>query len=153
MYYNRDVKLGVMIELPSAVTLVEDLAHEVDFMSIGTNDLIQYMLAVDRTNEMVSNLYLSHHPAILRAIDRVVAVARGHRRDVSICGDIAGDPRMVPFLLGVGITKLSITPRKIVEIQKAIGSVSMEKAVYSARRMLNCSRISEVEELLNNTTV
>jgi phosphotransferase system enzyme I (PtsP) len=149
--YNSDTKLGVMVELPSAVTLVEDLAHEVDFMSVGTNDLIQYMLAVDRTNEMVSKLYLSHHPAILRAVERVAAVALGHRKDVSICGDIARDPKMIPFLLGVGITKLSMAPRQIMEIQQAVEAVSMEKAVYTARRMLACSRISEVEELLNNT--
>jgi phosphotransferase system enzyme I (PtsP) len=146
--YNRETKLGIMVELPSAVTLVEDLAHEVDFMSIGTNDLIQYMLAVDRTNEMVSKLYLSHHPAILRAIERVASVARSHRTDVSICGDIARDPKMIPFLLGVGITKLSIAPRQIPNIQQAVEAVSMEKAVYTARQMLEFSLISEVESFL-----
>jgi len=149
--YNRSTRLGVMIELPSAVVLVEDLAHEVDFMSIGTNDLIQYMLAVDRTNEMVSKLYLSHHPAILRAIDRVVSVARSHRIDVSICGDIARDPKMIPFLLGVGIRKISLSPRQMFEIQQAVEAVSMEKAVYAARQMLELSRISEVESFLYNT--
>ncbi|HKL22938.1 MAG TPA: phosphoenolpyruvate--protein phosphotransferase, partial [Tichowtungia sp.] len=149
--YNRDTRLGVMIELPSAVTLVEDLAHEVDFMSIGTNDLIQYMLAVDRTNEMVSKLYLSHHPAILRAIDHVASVARSHRIDVSICGDIARDPKMIPFLLGVGIRKISLSPRQMFEIQQSVETVSMEKAVYAARQMLELSRISEVEAFLNNT--
>ena len=149
--YNRETQLGVMIELPSAVVLVEDLAYEVDFMSIGTNDLIQYMLAVDRTNEMVSKLYLSHHPAILRAIERVVSVARSHRIDVSICGDIARDPKMIPFLLGVGIQKVSLSPRQMVEIQRAVEAVSMEKAVYIARQMLEMSRISEVEAFLENT--
>ncbi|QHI68563.1 phosphoenolpyruvate--protein phosphotransferase [Tichowtungia aerotolerans] len=149
--YNRDTKLGIMVELPSAVTLVEDLAHEVDFMSIGTNDLIQYTLAVDRTNEMVSKLYLAHHPAILRAIDRVVSVARSHRKDVSICGDIARDAKMIPFLLGVGIRKLSLSPRQMFEIQQAVEAVSMEKAVYAARQMLELSRISEMEEFLKNT--
>ena len=149
--YNRSTRLGVMIELPSAVTLVEDLAHEVDFMSIGTNDLIQYMLAVDRTNEMVSKLYLAHHPAILRAIDRVASVARRHRIDVSICGDIARDPKMIPFLIGVGISKFSLSPRQMFEIQQAVEAISMEKAVYVARQMLELSRISEVESFLNNT--
>lgn len=146
--YSRDIKLGVMIELPSAVALIEDLAHEVDFVSIGTNDLIQYMLAVDRTNEMVSSLYLSHHPAILRAIERVVSVALSHHKDVSICGDIACDPRMIPFLLGVGLTKLSMSPRQMPEIRQAVEAVVMEKAFYLARRMIGCSRISEVEALL-----
>jgi phosphotransferase system enzyme I (PtsP) len=147
--YNRDTKIGIMVELPSAVELIEDLAHEVDFMSIGTNDLIQYMLAVDRTNEMVSKLYLSHHPAILRAIERVASVANSHRKDVSICGDIAMDPKMIPFLLGAGITKLSLPPRRVYEIQQAIEKVSMEKAVYTARRMLTASRISEVEAIIS----
>jgi phosphotransferase system enzyme I (PtsP) len=149
--YNRETRLGVMIELPSAVVLVEDLAHEVDFMSIGTNDLIQYMLAVDRTNEMVSKLYLSHHPAILRAIENVVSVARSHRKDVSICGDIARDAKMIPFLLGVGLRKISLSPRQMFEIQQTVESVSMESAVYAARQMLELSRISEVESFLNNT--
>jgi phosphotransferase system, enzyme I, PtsP len=149
--YNRDTRLGVMVELPSAVTLVEDLAHEVDFMSIGTNDLIQYTLAVDRTNEMVSKLYLSHHPAILRAIDRVASVAKSHRMDVSICGDIARDPKMIPFLIGVGISKISLSPRQMFEIQQAVEAVTMEKAVYVARKMLEMSRISEVEAFLNDT--
>ncbi len=145
--YNRDTKIGIMVELPSAVELIEDLAHKIDFMSIGTNDLIQYMLAVDRTNDLVSKLYLSHHPAILRAVDRVVSVARKHQKDVSICGDIATDPKMIPFLVGVGITKLSLSPRRMIDVQQAIENTSMESAVYLARRMLACSRISEVEKL------
>jgi phosphotransferase system enzyme I (PtsP) len=146
--YNRDTKIGIMVELPSAVELIEDLAREVDFMSIGTNDLIQYMLAVDRTNDQVSKLYLSHHPAILRAIERVISVAKKHDKDVSICGDIAMDPKMIPFLIGAGITKLSLPARRAYEIQQAISKISMEKAVYTARRMLACSRISEVEPFL-----
>jgi phosphotransferase system enzyme I (PtsP) len=146
--YNRNTKIGIMVELPSAVELIEDLAQEADFVSIGTNDLIQYMLAVDRTNDQVSKLYLSHHPAILRAIERVTSVAKKHGKDVSICGDIAMDPKMIPFLLGAGITKLSLPPRRTYEIQQAIQKVSMEKAVYTARRMLACSRIADVEALL-----
>jgi phosphotransferase system enzyme I (PtsP) len=150
--YNRSTKIGIMVELPSAVTLIEDLAHEVDFMSIGTNDLIQYMLAVDRTNDQVSKLYLSHHPAILRAIEHVISVAHSHHKDVSICGDIAMDPRMIPFLLGAGITKLSVPPRCVYEIQQTIAKISMEKAVYTARQMLACSRISEIEEIIGRNS-
>jgi len=147
--YNRDTKIGIMVELPSAVELIEDLAHEVDFMSIGTNDLIQYMLAVDRTNELVSKLYLSHHPAILRAIERVVSVANSHHKEVSICGDIAMDPKMIPFLLGAGITKLSLPPARLYEIQSTIEQIRMEKAVYTARQMLACRRVSDVEAFLS----
>lgn len=151
--YNRDTQLGIMIELPSAVWLVEDLAHEVDFMSIGTNDLIQYMLAVDRTNEMVSKLYLSHHPAILRAIERVATVAKSHHTDVSICGDIARDLKMIPFLIGVGIRKMSLSPRQMYEVQQAVESISLQQAVYMARQMLEMSRISEVESFIENTNL
>ncbi|NOU36547.1 MAG: phosphoenolpyruvate--protein phosphotransferase [Kiritimatiellaceae bacterium] len=147
--YNRSTKIGIMVELPSAVELIEDLAREVDFVSIGTNDLIQYMLAVDRTNDQVSKLYLSHHPAILRAIERVVSVVKKHGKDVSICGDIAMDAKMIPFLLGVGITKLSLAPRRAHDVQQVIEKVSMEKAVYTARRMLVAGRVSEVEAIIN----
>lgn len=146
--YNRETKLGIMVELPSAVSQAEDFAREVDFMSIGTNDLIQYMLAVDRTNAMVSRLYLSYHPAILRAIEHVATVGRKHQTDVSICGDIARDPKMIPFLLGAGITKLSIAPRRIPDIQRAVEALRMEEAVCTARTMLGFSRISEVEAFL-----
>ncbi|MCK5845783.1 MAG: phosphoenolpyruvate--protein phosphotransferase, partial [Victivallales bacterium] len=140
--YNKETKLGIMVELPSAVTLVDGLAHDVEFMSIGTNDLIQYMLAVDRTNETVSKLYLAHHPAILRAIERVASVARSHRTDVSICGDVVQNSRMIPFLLGAGISKFSVSPRRLPALQRAVASVSMEKAVYTTRKMLEFTRIS-----------
>jgi len=147
--YNRETKLGIMVELPSAVTLVEDLAREVDFMSIGTNDLIQYMLAVDRTNAMVARLYLSYHPAILRTIELVVAAAKNSGTDVSICGDIARDPKMIPFLLGIGLTKLSVAPRRIPDIQRAVEALNMDSAVVTAHEMLAFSRISEVEDFLS----
>jgi len=146
--FNRDTKLGIMVELPSAVELIEDLAVEVDFMSIGTNDLIQYMLAVDRTNDLVSKLYLSHHPAILRAIERVVAAARWQQKDVSICGDIAMDPKMIPFLIGAGINKLSLPASHVHEIQQVIAAINTKKAFHTARQMLKCSLIQEVERFL-----
>ncbi|VGO18128.1 phosphoenolpyruvate--protein phosphotransferase [Pontiella sulfatireligans] len=151
--YNHETKLGIMVELPSAVAQAEDFARVVDFMSIGTNDLIQYMLAVDRTNAMVSRLYLSYHPAILRAIELVAAAGRKHQTDVSICGDIARDPKMIPFLLGVGITKLSIAPRRMPDIQQAAEAVNMDEAVCTALQMLKFSRISEVEAFLEGRSI
>ena len=149
--YSRDIKIGIMVELPSAVELIEDLAHEVDFVSIGTNDLIQYTLAVDRTNDLVSKMYLPYHPAILRSVERVTRIIKSHRKDVSICGDIAIDERMIPFLLGAGITKLSIPPRYMPAVQRAVEKVRIEKAVYTVHRMLSCSRIAEVEEIINES--
>ncbi|WP_372807499.1 phosphoenolpyruvate--protein phosphotransferase [Pontiella sp.] len=148
--YNRETKLGIMVELPSAVAQAADFAKTVDFMSIGTNDLIQYMLAVDRTNAMVSRLYLAYHPAILRAIEIVAAEGKRFECDVSICGDIVRDPRMIPFLLGAGIDKLSVAPRRMPDVQRAVEAVTMQQAQSIARTMLGFSRISEVEAFMKN---
>jgi phosphotransferase system enzyme I (PtsP) len=146
--FNRDTQLGVMMELPSAVEVVDELAQEADFLSIGSNDLIQYMLAVDRTNEQVSKLYLAHHPAILRAINRIVSAAYTHEKDVSICGDLAADPRMLPFLLGVGLKKFSIDIVNAPAVQRLVKSISMQEAVETSNTMLDFGRISEVETFL-----
>ena len=146
--FNRDIELGVMIELPSAVEVVDELAHEADFLSIGSNDLIQYMLAVDRTNEKVSSLYLAHHPAILRAINRVVAAAQTNGKDVSICGDLSADNRMLPFLLGVGLRKFSIDIVNAPTVQRLVGATSIEDAEKIANHMLDLGRISEIEAYL-----
>ncbi|MDF7823234.1 phosphoenolpyruvate--protein phosphotransferase [Pontiellaceae bacterium B12227] len=146
--YNPKTKLGVMMELPSAVEVVDELAMEADFLSIGSNDLIQYMLAVDRTNEMVSKLYLAHHPAILRAINRIVAAGLMHKKDVSICGDLSADPRMLPFLLGVGLKKFSIDSVNAPTVQRLVNSMDIAEAERIANCMLDFGRISEVEAFL-----
>ncbi|MEI6891998.1 MAG: phosphoenolpyruvate--protein phosphotransferase [Pontiella sp.] len=146
--YNPATKLGVMMELPSAVEVAEELAMEADFLSIGSNDLIQYMLAVDRTNEMVSNLYLGHHPAILRSINRIVAAGLAHGKEVSICGDLSADPRMLPFLLGVGLKKFSIESIHAPTVQRLVNSMELAEAKRMATCMLGFGRISEVEAFL-----
>jgi len=148
--FNRDTQLGVMMELPSAVEVSDELAREADFLSIGSNDLIQYMLAVDRTNEQVSNLYLAHHPAILRAISRIVSAALRHGKDVSICGDLSADPKMLPFLLGVGLKKYSIDIMNAPELQRLVGGITISHAQATAERMLGFGRISEVESFLES---
>ena len=146
--FNPETKFGVMMELPSAVEVADELAQEADFLSIGSNDLIQYMLAVDRTNEMVSSLYLAHHPAILRAINRIVAAGLVHNKDVSICGDLSADPRMLPFLLGVGLKKFSIDSVNAPTVQRLVNSMVLSEAQEIARTMLGLGRISEVEAFL-----
>lgn len=148
--FSRDTRLGVMMELPSAVEVVDELAQEADFLSIGSNDLIQYMLAVDRTNEQVSKLYLAHHPAILRAINRIVASALKHGKDVSICGDLSADPRMLPFLLGIGLRKFSIDIINALDMQRLVQSCTLAEAAGVAETMLRLGRISEVEEFLSS---
>lgn len=146
--FCRDTQLGVMMELPSAVEVVDELAQEADFLSIGSNDLIQYMLAVDRTNEQVSNLYLAHHPAILRAVNRIVSAASLYGKDVSICGDLSADPRMLPFLLGIGLRKFSIDTVNTPEVQRLVKSISIDEAQEIAKHMLSLGRISEIESYL-----
>lgn len=146
--FNRDTKLGVMMELPSAVEVADELAYEADFLSIGSNDLIQYMLAVDRTNEKVSSLYRAHHPAILRAINRIVAAAQTHGKHVSICGDLSADSRMLPFLLGVGLRNFSIDIVNAPTVQRLVNATSLKDAEKIANTMLDLGRISEIEAYL-----
>ena len=146
--FNRDTKLGVMMELPSAVEVADELAYEADFLSIGSNDLIQYMLAVDRTNEKVSSLYRAHHPAILRAINRIVAAAQTHGKHVSICGDLSADSRMLPFLLGVGLRNFSIDIVNAPTVQRLVNATSLKDAERIANTMLDLGRISEIEAYL-----
>jgi phosphotransferase system enzyme I (PtsP) len=148
--FCRQTPLGVMVELPAAVEVVEELAQEADFLSIGSNDLIQYMLAVDRTNEQVSQLYLSHHPAILRVINRIVSAARKYGKDVSICGDLATDPRMLPFLVGIGLRKFSIDIVNTPAMQRLLESLLLTEAQEIAQTMLGFGRISEVEAFLGD---
>jgi phosphotransferase system enzyme I (PtsP) len=146
--YNPDTQLGVMMELPSAVEVADELAMEADFLSIGSNDLIQYMLAVDRTNEMVSKLYLAHHPAILRAMNRIVAAGLTQNKDVSICGDLSTDPRMLPFLLGIGLRKFSVDSVNAPNVQRLVNATNLCDAEEIANCMLDLGRISEVEAFL-----
>lgn len=147
-HFSRKAKIGVMIELPSAVEIIDDLAREADFMSVGTNDLIQYMLAVDRTNKKVADFYLPHHPAILRVLLRIVTAANHHRCEVTICGDMAHDPKYIPFLIGIGIQKLSLDARFLPRAKQYIPKVSAKKSQKFAQKLLNLKRVAEVAQLL-----
>jgi len=141
-------KIGMMVELPAAVTLIEQFAQVSDFFSIGTNDLIQYLLAVDRTNAEVASLYKPHHPAVLTSIARVAQVALAHGRDLSVCGDMAGSERYIPFLLGCGITRLSVDPVFIPRVQECVRQIDLSEAAVLAQALLSCSTISETEAIL-----
>jgi phosphotransferase system enzyme I (PtsP) len=142
-------KLGAMIELPSAVEVADELAEEADFLSIGGNDLVQYMLAVDRTNEHISDLYVSYHPAVLRALRRVVDAARRHHKPLSFCGEMAADPKMIPFLVGIGIRTISVDARQIPRVQQLISQLDAGQARNMAERLLRMGKISDVAAALH----
>ncbi|HMP75313.1 MAG TPA: phosphoenolpyruvate--protein phosphotransferase [Kiritimatiellia bacterium] len=146
--HNTAPLLGAMIELPSAVEIADELAQEADFLSIGGNDLVQYMLAVDRTNEHISDLYVAYHPAVLRALSRVAAAARRHEKPVSFCGEMAADPRMIPFLLGIGIRQLSVEPRQLPRVQQAVMATDAAAAARHATHVLSLGRVREVAKAL-----
>lgn len=118
--YDYDIQVGTMVEIPSAALSSEALAKESDFLSIGTNDLVQYTLAVDRNNDMVSRYYIQHHPAVLKLIRATVVNAAVHNRDISVCGEMASIPEYAPLLIGMGINDLSINPSSYFDIKKVV---------------------------------
>ena len=147
--FDRNLETGMMVEVPSAALMAKVFASEVSFFSIGTNDLIQYTLAVDRGNERVANLYTGAHPAVLQLIKSVVRAARRRSVEVSICGEIAAEPIYTMLLIGLGIRTLSLVPSQIPHIKRVIRSVDIERCERVARKIgtfdserqvLNCLR-------------
>ncbi len=132
--FDPDIDVGIMIEVPSAALMAKAFAQEVDFFSIGTNDLVQYTLAVDRSNERVASLFSSAHPAVLMLIKDVIRASKRHRVELTCCGEMAGEVEFVMLLIGMGLRKLSMTPQAIPEIKKLIRSVSIEQCERVARR-------------------
>lgn len=148
--HETKVKIGIMVEVPSAVILAEEFAKEVDFFSLGTNDLIQYTLAVDRESSLVSDLYQTFHPAVVRAIDFVIKTAKRNKIDVSVCGEMAGDPLGSMLLLGLGVDELSVETTSFLKIKKLIRMIDYEESVRIASRTLNMDSEAEIKEFLFN---
>ena len=146
--YDPDMPVGTMIELPAAVMIADFLAQEVDFFSIGTNDLIQYSIGVDRTNRHVSYLYQPLHPATLRAIKLVVDAAHQAGIEVSLCGEVASDPFCVPLLLGMGIDSISMTPQAIPGIKRIIRQTNMHDCRLLLKDVLECRTVSRINNLV-----
>lgn len=146
--HNASPRLGAMVEIPSAVELAPDIAREADFLCIGTNDLIQYTLAVDRTNQMIADYYVPHHPAVLRSIHRVAKAALTAGKPISVCGDMAGDERLVPFLVGIGIRKLSMEANRIPRIQAIIAALTQDGSRTLAEDLLKLGSVKDVEARL-----
>ena len=146
--FDQKIKIGVMIEVPAAVVMAEEIAAEVDFFSIGSNDLIQYLLAVDRDNTSVAPLYQQFNPAVLRSIKMVVEA--GHKRNhwVGICGEMAGDPIATVLLVGLGMDELSVVPIVLPEIKKIIRSIKYKDAKRIADKVLTLTTEDEIKEYL-----
>ncbi|MDG2383902.1 MAG: phosphoenolpyruvate--protein phosphotransferase [Pirellulaceae bacterium] len=149
--YHHDPEIGMMVELPAVLETADEFSREADFFSIGSNDFIQYMLAADRGNKQVAHYYCAHHPAVLRAIARFVRVAHQHNRAVSVCGEMAQQTHYIPFLLGVGIRDLSVSPHRVGELHKFIQSTDIVVAERQAKRLLSEATIAGVEQWLELT--
>jgi len=125
--HGENIEVGMMIEVPSAALIVDQLVTHVDFFSVGTNDLIGYTLAVDRTNDKVAYLYQPTHPSLIRLIKRVVDVAHEHGKWVGVCGETAGDVLLTPLLVGLGVDELSMGSISIPRVKKAVQSLSYDE--------------------------
>jgi phosphotransferase system enzyme I (PtsI) len=146
--FNKDIHVGVMIEIPSAALASDVLAKEVDFFSLGTNDLIQYVLAIDRMNEKIAYLYEPTHPAIVRLIDMTIRNGHGHHIWVGSCGEMSSDPAIALLLVGLGIDEISASPVALPKIKKAIRSIRYTDAVEIAQRALALHTGGEIYDFL-----
>ena len=135
--HREDIPIGIMVETPSAALQCSAFAQEVDFFSIGTNDLIQYTLAVDRGNERVAPLFSAANPAVLRLIKEIIRAGQRYGIPVSLCGEMAGDPMFTMLLLGLGLRVFSCAPPAIPQVKKVIRSTTMEHALQVARRVMS----------------
>ena len=149
--YSNDVEIGMMIEIPSAAVISDVLAKHVDFFSIGTNDLIQYTCAVDRMNQKISHLYNQFNPAVLRLIKMVIDNAHKEGKWVGMCGESAGDQRMIPILLGFGLDEFSMSPISILPARKLITSLSYADMQKFADEVLAMGTAKEIKEYVDKT--
>ncbi|PCI95583.1 phosphoenolpyruvate--protein phosphotransferase [Candidatus Aerophobetes bacterium] len=151
--YAKEVPIGLMIEVPSAVLTADALAKECDFFSIGTNDLVQYTLALDRTNPMLSEHYHPAHPSILKLLKMVIDVAKKHHKKLSICGEMASNPLYTKLLLGLGVKNFSCAPRHIPKVQSKLLELNSEEAAVFARKVLKLEQFNEIEKALREDLI
>ena len=148
--FDNEILIGGMIEIPAVAINAEAFAAELDFLSIGTNDLIQYTLAIDRTDDSVSHLYNSIHPAILKLISNTIDAAKKFNKDVSVCGEMAGDPKLTKLFIGMGLTNFSMHPSSILTVKKQILESDATKLRSMSNRVLKQNDSEKIETLLNN---
>lgn len=147
--FNEDIEVGIMVETPASSIIADDLINHVDFFSIGTNDLTQYVLAVDRGNEKISNLYSTYNKAVLRMIKRVIKISHKHGKWTGMCGGFAGDPSATKMLLGMGLDEFSVPAPKVAKIKDIIRNTSLEEAEEFANKILSLTTTEEIEERIN----
>ena len=146
-----DPRLGAMIEVPSAVLTSAQIVNEVDFVSLGTNDLVQYLVAVDRDNELVADWFRTLHPAVLSAIRIVLRAAAGKRVPAIVCGEMAGSPVYVALLIGLGATELSMNVNSIPRVRRTVAGIAYEEAREIVTRIDSCSTADEVEAVVRES--
>ena len=146
--YNRQIKIGLMIENPSTAIMADAFAREVDFFSIGTNDLIQYTIAVDRNNSRIASLYTPFHPAVLKLIHQVVRAARAERIGVSVCGEAAANKYLLPVFVAMGITELSMSSGYILETKKLIRKLNKGELGQLLDKVMEMNQATEIENYL-----
>ena len=142
-------RLGAMIEVPSAVFLIKEIVSEVDFLCLGTNDLVQYLLAADRDNEAVAGWFRTLHPAVLRAISEVITAANKASKSLVICGEMAGSPFYIPLLIGMGATELSMNVNSVSRVRKVIFGIAFDEAANLAAETAKCSTADQIEAVLD----
>jgi len=142
--FDPNLEIGAMIETPSAVIVAESLAKRLKFFSLGTNDLIQYSLAVDRMNERIAHLYEPTHPAIVRLIKSTVEAGHKHKVWVSVCGEMASDPVLTPLLVGLGVDELSVAPPLVPAVKFVIRRLKLSEAQELAGFALECESAAEI---------
>ncbi len=143
-------RLGAMIEVPSAILMAEEIVDATDFICLGTNDLVQYLLAVDRDNESVAGWFRTLHPAVVRALRTVIDATTGAGKPLVVCGEMAGSPFYLPLLIGMGATELSMTVNSILRIRKVVSGIAFQEAMTLAREAEKCRTADEVEAVLEH---
>ncbi len=146
--FTNKIEIGIMIEVPAVMFVLEPISRLIDFFSIGTNDLIQYLLAVDRNNSRVANFYEPLHPAVLHALKMIIDVAKKNKKDITLCGELAGDTLFTMILLGMGLRKLSMNPTAIPGVRKVIRSVNISKCQEISNDILKISCLNEAKRYL-----
>ena len=146
--FDENIKIGIMIEIPAAALIANELAKECDFFSIGTNDLIQYTVAVERGNKKIANLYTHFHPAVIRLIKKAIEGAHKNHILCGMCGEAAGDATFIPLLIGLGLDEFSMNANKVLNVRKLIRKLDFKECQKLADEVLKLATSDEVEKLL-----